>query len=81
MISPAAMMKKIMQAAPSSKREIHVTFPHVSAEDSMTSDHVIPANLEDIPILKPLANGSKRTSNWHPDNRNITVSLRITGHR
>ncbi|XP_063673817.1 uncharacterized protein LOC134811041 [Bolinopsis microptera] len=58
------MFKKLLDVQ--EKRTINVTVPYVMKQDSTSTSSTIPAKLEEIPVLKQVAN-NKQIGNWKTD--------------
>ena len=63
------MFKKLLEVA-QEKRTMQVTVPNVLKEESSSSTITIP--LEDIPVLKQVAN-NKHSGNWKVDYKDVSM--------
>ena len=59
------MFKKLLEVA-QDRRSLQVTVPNAITEDSSSSTMTIPAKLENIPVVKQVAN-DKQSGNWSVD--------------
>ena len=67
--SPAVMFKKLLEVA-QEKRTVQVTMPHVI--ESCSSNMTGPANLEEIPVMKQVAN-DKDAGSWKVDYKKVIL--------
>ena len=63
------MFKKLLDVQ--EKRTINVTVPYVMKQDSTSTSSTIPAKLEEIPVLKQVAN-NKQIGNWKTDYKDVS---------
>ena len=63
------MFKKLLEVA-QEKRTVQVTMPHVI--ESCSSDMTGPANLEEIPVMKQVAN-DKDAGSWTVDYKKVIL--------
>lgn len=70
--SLSAMIKKLLESVPGNNKGISTSQPQFVGEVDSSTSQQIPAKIEDIPVLKQVAN-NRPGGNWHSDQNGVRI--------